>query len=42
MALKMTMTKAEAREKMLTAMREQDQDSFTEGLKLLVTHWLLI
>lgn len=33
MALKLNMTKAEAREKMLTAMREQDQDSFTEGLE---------
>lgn len=33
MSLDLKMTKAEARDKMLTAMREQDQDAFTEGLE---------
>lgn len=33
MSLELKMTKAEAREKMLAAMREQDQDGFTAGLE---------
>lgn len=33
MPLNLTMTKAEARDQMLTALREQDQEKFTEGLE---------